>query len=183
MRKNSKPSLYLQLSVLDAFKHIARDTFRHLNDPAPSLMWAVIKAMPVALARMPQAQNKAMQIEALRGDGKLLGAGLDWKFNTEREFPGSKAWSQHYRQPLIEYFRVLDFSSQEELDTSWQVISKFSIRPAWSISQQTRDLLAFMPYYEGAAMMQRLLQIPIGGTLPPISIDESIASSLARACD
>lgn len=183
MGKNSTPPRYVHMSYTEAFKHIEHDTFKLLGNPSPQMMWALIKGLPISIARMPQAQTKPFQREALRCDGKLLGLGrsLPWTFETEYEFPGSTAWASHNEVQLHDYCKNLNLKQQRMLDQSWQLVSKFADRPQWAISQKTRDLLISLPYPLGSELIRKLLDLPIGEEPPPMPNSVSFASALAHA--
>jgi len=179
MGKNSTPPRYVHMSYAEAFKHIEHDTFKLLGNPSPQMMWAIIQGLPLAIARMPQAQTKPFQREALRCDGTLLGLGLPWTFDTEREFPGSTSWASHNEAHLHDYCKKLNLAKHGLLDQSWQLISKFADQPQWAISQKTRDLLISLPYPLGSELICKLLGLPIGVDPPPEPNTESYAASLA----
>jgi hypothetical protein len=159
--RRAKSSPKQPTSFDEAMELLNANTFRLLINPDQQLMWETINILPETVYCMPQATAE-MQIAALRRVGALLLGTVEWKFDTEKTFPGSTQWAKNAGPKL----RWNSAGSERDVDAihitiaaSWVPLSKLSVLAEQGLNPYTRMFLRDVDTEAAASFVSLVLEV------------------------
>ena len=172
-----------EMSCVQALMRIASDTFREVENPSTDLMRRMLWKEPMAIMRMPQA-DETLKIAAIQLDISLLMHDVRWGFDTEDFFPGSTVWRDHYRRFFVSQclgpFGLSDALRFMMLKL-WKPFEALSTWPTSSLYAHERFFLRNSTFEQNLVMAADLLAKNPGGKRSAVSMYDDVSDSL-REC-
>lgn len=175
-----------EMNCFQAMKCITNNTFAEVPNPSIDLMRRMLRKEPMAIMRMPQADN-TLKIAAIQLDISLLMHDFPWGFDIENIFPGSSVWRKNY----YDFFWTqcggpfgLSNGLRFKMSQLWKPFEALSTWPASSLYADERFFLRYSSFKESLSLAKDLLAKNPGGIRSDaVSVYDDVSDGLLECLE